>query len=89
MKVYAIFPLFFDIQILNLTYCKKISNEGLVHLSSLTNMQNLTLSYCENIGTKGLFHITALTKIQSLNIYNCSGQGKDILPGISFRKIAQ
>jgi Leucine-rich repeat (LRR) protein len=51
--------------------CPLISDAGLAHVASLSQLQLLNLSLCE-ITDAGLAHVSSLTQLQSLNLSDCS-----------------
>ena len=56
---------------LDLTYCTKITDAGLVHLKGLTNLEWLNLKLCRQITDAGLAHLKGLTKLTLLNLAGC------------------
>ena len=39
---------------LNLTYCNKITNNGVSHLSNMINLNNLNITHCREITNNGI-----------------------------------
>ena len=48
-----------------------ITNEGVVHLKGLTDLQSLYLSDCENITDDGLSHLKGLTNLEFFRVLYC------------------
>ena len=55
---------------LDLSSCKKITDNGFVYLSNLTNLKILSLNNC-NITDTGLSYLSNLTNLQILNLGEC------------------
>ena len=57
---------------LDLTRCKRITDAGLAHISTLTSLQHLDLDNCTRITDAGLAHLSTLTSLQHLDLNNCT-----------------
>jgi hypothetical protein len=62
---------FVHLKSLNLSGCKRITDQGLKHLQALTSLQSLNLYECNQMTDQGLAHLQALTSLQSLNLSWC------------------
>ncbi|WP_372367701.1 hypothetical protein [Candidatus Uabimicrobium sp. HlEnr_7] len=62
---------------LDLSNNTKITNAGLVHITSLLNLNDLRLHSC-GIGDEGLSHLAKLTKLSSLQLFNTNVSGKGL-----------
>lgn len=49
----------------------RITNNGLAHISGLSNLEHLVVQDCTSIDNKGLKHLTPLSKLRSLNVMGC------------------
>jgi F-box and leucine-rich repeat protein 14 len=56
---------------LNLSQCHQITDNGLVHLKSLTQLKHLDLSQCHQITDNGLVHLASLNQLQILYLNWC------------------
>jgi Leucine Rich repeat len=56
---------------LNLSGCKNITHQGLIHLQTLPSLQSLGLSECTQITDQGLKYLKDLPSLQSLNLFSC------------------
>lgn len=61
-----------NLQVLNLSFCKQISDEGLASLAQLQNLQTLNLSMCNKITDQGLAYLAQLKNLQILNLAACT-----------------
>ena len=50
---------------------RNVTDDGLAHIQSLTQLQSLNLSRCRNLTDAGLAHLKPLTQLQSLNLTSC------------------
>ena len=53
---------------LNLSFCKRVKNDGLQHLARLVELRELNVGGCKLIGDAGLEHLRSLTKLERLNL---------------------
>jgi len=56
---------------LNLSGCKKLKNDGLVHLVCLTRLRSLNLSNCPKISSSTLLRLSVLTELRLLDVTDC------------------
>ena len=56
---------------LDLSFCRKITDAGLVHLKGLTTLKVLSLGGCDKITDAGLAHPKGLTKLEYLSLNGC------------------
>jgi F-box/leucine-rich repeat protein 14 len=69
---------------LNLKCCKKISDAGLMMLTTMTELEEVNLTYCRNITDLGLLKfLRALPKLRSLCLAYCSSITDMSLLGIA------
>ena len=59
-----------NLQGLNLEY-NQITDDGLKHLATLTELRSLSLAYCRRITDRGLQHLAPLTQLRNLNLRWC------------------
>jgi hypothetical protein len=59
------------LQQLDVSACRRVSNDELAHLHMMTNLRSVVLSGCEDVSDEGLLHLAPLTYITSLNLANC------------------
>lgn len=66
---------------LSLANCYNLTDENLVYLSSLSNLQCLDLSECGiiHISNQGLNHISNLSNLTDLNVRNCKIEDDDLI----------
>ena len=60
-----------NLQVLNLSGNRKITNAGLAQLASLKNLRFLDLPYCRQINDVGLSHVADLKGLRMLNLAEC------------------
>ena len=60
-----------NLQSLDLSYCYRITDDGLQHLAPFENLENLSLEGCFEINGFGLNYLTTLTKLRKLNLWLC------------------
>jgi hypothetical protein len=60
-----------QLQHLDLSSCRKLTDDAVQHLSSLTVLQYLDLSGCENLTDGAVQHLLSLTALQHLNLSRC------------------
>ena len=56
---------------LDLTNCRKITDEGLKHVAELTQLASINLSNCSQITDTGLRHLGKLRQLRLLNVDHC------------------
>jgi hypothetical protein len=56
---------------INLTACKNITDDGLVHFSKLVNLTSINFTSCNKITSNGMMHLLGLTQLTNLNITSC------------------
>lgn len=59
------------LQELHLTGCRKVGDNGLAAISSLSRMKTLSLGHCKHITDTGLLHISSLRCLENLDIEKC------------------
>jgi Leucine-rich repeat (LRR) protein len=60
-----------DLKSLNLYFCRKITDAGIVHLKELTKLETLNL-YNTRITDAGLAHLKGLVNLVKLDLNSCS-----------------
>lgn len=69
---------FKDLEELDLSSCRQITDDGLVHIAGLTNLKELVL-WNTTISGRGLEHIAGLQQLEILNVALCAKIGDDDL----------
>ena len=59
------------LQHLDVSACRRVSDEELANLSQMPNLKSVVLSGCDDISDEGMLHLAQLTKLTSLNMSNC------------------
>ena len=55
---------------INLSYCKEISDDGLLYLYHMTNLININLTCCKEI-TNGLLYLSNMKYLKTLELSHC------------------
>lgn len=56
---------------LNLSGCRQLTDQGIAHLTLLTQLKSLNLSGCDKLSSTGLKHLSTLTHLEELNVSHC------------------
>jgi len=68
-----------NLEILDLSYCKKITDAGIQHLSQLKSLQTLDLSCCPSISDEAVNVLVGLKNLERLNMQGTSANSDSIV----------
>ena len=66
-------PKFAALQSLDFSWCRNLTDAGLVNLEGFKTLQSLDLFWSPNLTGAGLVHLEGVKTLQSLNLCGCSG----------------
>ncbi len=58
-------------QHLDISACRRVSNEELANLPKMPHLRGVVLSGCEDISDEGMLHLAQITRLTALNMSNC------------------
>lgn len=67
------------LQHLDISACRRVSDEELANLPKMPNLRSVVLSGCEDISDEGLTHLAHITKLTALNLSNCCKVSLELL----------
>ena len=59
------------LQHLDISACRRVSDEELASLPAMRSLRSVVLSGCEDISDEGIRHLACITQLSSLNMSNC------------------
>ena len=59
------------LQHLDISACRRVSNEELANLPKMPNLRGVVLAGCEDISDEGMLHLAQITRLTALNMSNC------------------
>ena len=59
------------LQHLDISACRRVSDEELASLPAMRSLRSVVLSGCEDVSDAGVQHLARITQLSSLNMSNC------------------
>ena len=59
------------LQYLDVSACRRVTDDELANLSKMPNLRTVVLSGCDDISDEGMHHLAQLTKLTYLYMSNC------------------
>ena len=66
------------LELIGLSYCNKISDEGLLYISGIKQLKQLLLEDCKGVTDRGLEYIAGMENLEYLDLRYCTVSGKGL-----------